>query len=82
MNNKQKLVLKIVGGIFVLMLLFPPYQYTNSKGKFVRETGYGFILSTPGNHETVNYKKLFMQLGVMASVGAVGLFLRKDSISG
>lgn len=69
MKDKQKKILKVVGVVLLLMLLFPPFHSVFPNG-FTRNEGYAFIFSGSGT-ATVDIGLLFIQWIGALIIGAI-----------
>jgi len=77
MNERQRVILSIVGAIIALMLLFPPYIVVAGAPVRAIESGYALIFNLP-QRATVDLGMLLVQwLGVVV-VGGIAFFLSKD----
>ena len=73
-NGKQRLILKIVIGVIIVMVLFPPFRHgggmgEGSVGYRFYFTEFDFILDSP---------KLIAQLLIAAFIGCAVFLLAKD----
>jgi hypothetical protein len=82
MNHTQKILLLIGAGLSLLMLLFPPFNFSVGFTANWTNLGYGFILTPPetplGNltPAKINSERLLLQLGglwLIVSLLFVGL---------
>ena len=80
MNNKQKLILKIVAVIVLAMILFPPFHLHLQNGAIIN-LGYGFLFSPPKKSDymgSVDTGLLLVQWISVVLVFGVLWWLAKD----
>lgn len=77
MNNAQKTLLLIAAGLSLLMVLFPPFNFSVGFTADWTSLGYGFILTPPETPlgsltpAEVNLNKLLLQLGGLWLIAAL-----------
>ncbi len=76
MNHKQKIILKCVAAIFIVMCLFPPFHIVTMR--YAVNEGYGLIFSPPKASATVDAGVLLIQLFVALVVGGIAFALSRD----
>lgn len=86
MNKKQKIVLRVMSALILLMLFFPPFytEFVVSNSKLTYNNGYSFILHPPmraGNknsNSNINTKLLFLQWIAVGFVGGILFMTLKE----
>jgi hypothetical protein len=70
MNGAQKTIVSAIALVLTIMLLFPPFHSVGMHGS-VSGRGFSFILSPPGNTNTVDTMLLLIEIAVCLIVGGL-----------